>query len=165
MLADDSELPLVVYDIPYRTGVTIDRCTLLALAAHPKIAAVKDCGGDLGKTLATLSDGRLSVLAGEDLQFFSHLALGASGAICASAHLRTSHFVRLMRVMAEGHLVQARAIWNELIPMIEMLFAEPNPAPVKAALAAAGWVTNELRLPMQPASTLLAQRLASVAVE
>lgn len=165
MLADDSELPLVVYDIPFRTGVTIDRCTLLALAAHPKIAAVKDCGGDLGKTLATLSDGRLSVLAGEDLQFFSHLALGASGAICASAHLRTSHFVRLMRVMAEGHLVQARAIWNELIPMIEMLFAEPNPAPVKAALAAAGWVTNELRLPMQPASTLLAQRLASVAVE
>ena len=93
------------------------------------------------------------------------MALGASGAICASAHLRTSHFVRLMRVMAEGHLVQARAIWNELIPMIEMLFAEPNPAPVKAALAAAGWVTNELRLPMQPASALLAQRLASVAVE
>lgn len=159
-LADDSTLPVVVYDIPYRTGVTIARDTLLALAAHPRIAAVKDCGGDLGKTLSLLRDGRLAVLAGEDLQLFSHLAQGAAGAISASAHLHTARFVRLMQAIGEGRLAEARVLWHGLVPMIETLFAEPNPAPVKAALAAAGWIGDELRPPLQPASAALRQRLA-----
>lgn len=158
-LADDSALPLVVYDIPYRTGTTIDRDTLLALAAHPRIAAIKDCGGDLGKTQAMLADGRLAVLAGEDLQNFSHLALGVPGAISASAHLRTERFVGLMTAMAGGQLPEARQLWRELVPLIETLFSEPNPGPLKAALAAGGAMLDELRPPMQPASALVRQRL------
>lgn len=161
-LADDSTLPLLVYDIPYRTGTMIARETLLALAAHPRIQAVKDCGGDLGKTLALLADGRLSVLAGEDLQLFSHLALGAAGAISASAHLHTERFVRLGRALGDGRLDEARALWRSLVPTIELLFAEPNPGPLKAALAAAGGIADELRPPMQPATAALRQRLAGL---
>lgn len=161
-LADDSEVPLVVYDIPYRTGTSITRDTLLALAAHPNIAAVKDCGGDLGKSLALLADGRLAVLAGEDLQLFSHLALGAAGAISASAHVHTARFVQLMQAIGGGRLAEARALWVGLAPMIELLFAEPNPAGVKAALAASGLIGNELRAPMQRASDRLQQRLGSL---
>lgn len=156
-LADASVLPLVIYDIPYRTGVHISRDTLLALAAHPRIQAIKDCGGDLGKTLALLADGRLAVLAGEDLQLFSHLALGAAGAISASAHLRTRDFVQLMQDIEAGRLAAARRRWHDLTPLIEALFAEPNPAPLKAALAAQGLLANELRPPMQAA--VEAQRL------
>ncbi|WAC73463.1 4-hydroxy-tetrahydrodipicolinate synthase [Roseateles sp. SL47] len=163
-LADSGELPLVLYDIPYRTGVSVHRDTLLALAAHPRIRAIKDCGGDLGKTLAVLADGRLAVLAGEDLQLFSHLAQGAVGAIAASAHLQTARWVQLLKWVQQGHLREARALWAQLVPMIELLFSEPNPGPVKAALAQSGWMAHELRPPMQPVSEALAQRLRALAV-
>lgn len=161
-LADDSGLPLVVYDIPYRSGTTIDRETLLALAAHPRIVALKDCGGDLGKTLAVLADGRLAVLAGEDLQLFSHLALGAAGAITASAHVQTRRFVQLLSAIQDGRLAEARALWRPLAPLIEALFAEPNPAPLKAALAAEGWLIDEMRAPMQPATDAARHRLQAL---
>ena len=161
-LADASTLPLIVYDIPYRTGAVITRDTLLALAAHPNIRAIKDCGGDTGKTLALIADGRLEVLAGEDLQIFSLLAQGGAGAIAASAHIRTPHFVALCRALAAGDLPAARTIWRGLVPLIEALFAEPNPGPLKALLAAQGRLQNELRAPMAPASAELAERLRAL---
>lgn len=159
-LADASALPLIVYDIPYRTGATLARETLLALAAHPHIRAVKDCGGDSGKTLALLADGRLEVLAGEDLQIFGHLAQGAVGAIAASAHLRSADFVQTMQALQAGRLDDARQRWLRLVPLIEAAFAEPNPAAIKAWLAQEGRMANELRAPMTAASPALAQRLA-----
>ncbi|MCK6423458.1 MAG: 4-hydroxy-tetrahydrodipicolinate synthase [Burkholderiaceae bacterium] len=158
-LADASGLPLIVYDIPYRTGATLARETLLALAAHPHIRAVKDCGGDSGKTLALLADGRLEVLAGEDLQIFSHLAQGAVGAIAASAHLCTAYFVQMMQALQAGRLDEARQRWLKLVPLVEAAFAEPNPAAIKAWLAQEGRMANELRAPMAVASAALAQRL------
>jgi 4-hydroxy-tetrahydrodipicolinate synthase len=161
-LADASSLPLIVYDIPYRTGAVIQRDTLLALAAHPNIRAVKDCGGDAGKTLALLADGRLDMLAGEDLQIFSLLAQGGAGAIAASAHVQTARFVALHRALAQGNLSQAQALWRDLVPLIEALFAEPNPGPLKALLAAQGRMRNELRAPMAPASAAWAERLLAL---
>ena len=151
-LADAATVPLIVYDIPYRTGATIQRDTLLALAQHPRIAAVKDCGGDPAKTLAVLSQGQLQVLAGEDLQIFASVAQGAVGAIAASAHWGTTSFVRLLGLLREGDLPAARAQWHRLVPWIEMAFAEPNPAMIKAALARDGRIRNELRLPMTRAT-------------
>jgi 4-hydroxy-tetrahydrodipicolinate synthase len=90
-LADISTVPLIVYDIPYRTGARLDLATLLTLAGHPNIHAIKDCAGSLETTLALILDGRLSVLAGEDLNMFSTLCLGGHGAIaCARGRLRCS---------------------------------------------------------------------------
>ena len=137
-IADASSVPVLVYDIPYRTGVTIARDTLLALAAHPRIRGIKDCGGDMAKTRAVIADGRLQVLTGEDHQIFATMAEGGVGAIAASGNVQTRRFVRLVRLMAENRLAEARAEWQALQPLVEMLFAEPNPGPVKALLAHAG---------------------------
>ena len=150
-IADASAAPLIVYDIPRRTGVTIDLKTLLQLAEHPNIRAVKDCGQDPAKTHALIADGRLAVLAGDDLQIFSTVALGGAGAIAASAHMHTERFVEVIRLLRHGSLNEARAVWMPLVPVIEAMFAEPNPASIKAALAREGWIANELRAPMMAA--------------
>lgn len=151
-LADAAHVPLMVYDIPYRTGVTIGLATLLALAGHPNIRAIKDCGGDAVKTRSLIADGRLQVLAGDDIQIFSTLAQGGAGAIAASAHLRTTEFSRVIKLLRQGQLAEARKVWAPLPQHIDTLFAEPNPASIKAALAAQGWIHNELRAPMTVAT-------------
>ena len=149
--AEASPAPLIVYDIPYRTGTTIDVSTMLQLAANPNIKAVKDCGGDAAKTQALIADGRLKVLAGEDLQLFATIAMGGTGAIAASAHLQTGQFVKVIALLEAGALLQARTVWMTLVPVIQAMFAEPNPACIKAALAQQGWIENELRAPMTAA--------------
>ncbi len=161
-IADTSHVPVIVYDIPYRTGATLHTETLLALAEHPRIQAIKDCGGDPSKTQALIADGRLAVLAGEDAQMFTTLALGGAGAIAASAHWQAGRFVELIAQVQAGQLAGARAAWQELQPWIGLCFAEPNPAPLKALLAREGWMRNELRAPMMAASPALVQRLQTV---
>lgn len=155
-VASATPLPLVAYDVPARTGVRIQPATLLALADHPQIRAVKDCSGDRAAAEAVLADGRLALLAGNDDELFDQLARGAAGAITASAHLATAAFVRLHRLMQAGALADARALWRRLQPLTVAAFAEPNPAPVKAALAGQGWIQDELRAPMWPASAATA---------
>jgi 4-hydroxy-tetrahydrodipicolinate synthase len=161
-LADASDKPVVLYDIPYRTGVRLELDTLLTLAAHPQIQAVKDCAGSLDTTLALIRDGRLQVLAGEDIAIFNTVCLGGSGAIAASAHLRPERFVALYRALTAARLDEGRRIFHDLVPLIQAAFAEPNPAPVKALLAAQGLIRNELRMPMTRASDVLAARLEAL---
>lgn len=158
-IAEASTVPLLIYDIPYRTGSEIALDTLLALAANPRIRAIKDCGGDMGKTRALIADGRLQVLAGEDAQMFGTVAEGGTGAIAASAHLQTTRFVEMLRLLGEGRLTEARAQWQPLLPLIEALFDEANPGPLKAALADEGWILDELRSPMTCPSSALRERL------
>jgi 4-hydroxy-tetrahydrodipicolinate synthase len=162
-IADASAAPVLVYDIPYRTGATIARETLLTLAEHPRIRGIKDCGGDMAKTRAVIADGRLQVLSGEDHQIFSTVAEGGVGAIAASGHVQTRRFVQVLRLLAESRLAEARAEWQVLQPLIEMLFAEPNPAPLKALLAHSGsMMSDELRSPMTRASDALRDRLVEL---
>ncbi|MFN9469883.1 4-hydroxy-tetrahydrodipicolinate synthase [Acidovorax sp.] len=161
-IADASTVPVVLYDIPYRTGAMLTTETLLALAAHPRIQAIKDCGGSTAKTQALIADGRLQVLTGEDAQIFHTLALGGAGAISASAQWQTPRFVELMDLLRGGDLPGARRAWQALQPWIEACFAEPNPAPLKAMLAHAGEVRNELRAPMMAASPALVERLRAL---
>jgi 4-hydroxy-tetrahydrodipicolinate synthase len=159
VIADAAPAPLVVYDIPARIGVRIELDTLLALAAHPRIVALKDCGGRVEQTEALIADGRLQVLCGNDNEWFASRCLGAAGAIAASAHIRTDLFVAFDRALAQGDLVRARELWRVLRPLTMGLFDEPSPAPVKALLAAQGECANELRAPLTAASQGLAERL------
>jgi 4-hydroxy-tetrahydrodipicolinate synthase len=119
----------------------------------------------MAKTQALIADGRLAVLTGEDAQIFSTMALGGAGTISASAHWQTERFVELVRLLEEGNLPQARTLWQGLLPWVQACFAEPNPAPLKAVLAQAGWMRNVLRAPMMPASEALAARLRGLMVE
>jgi len=159
-LADASRAPLVLYDIPYRTGTALDTDTLLALAEHENIAAIKDCGGSLDKTTALIAHGGLRVMAGEDLQALSTLCLGGSGIIAAAAHIRPDLFVALDRAVRAGQLDAARRLFHALAPAIRLVFAEPNPGPLKAWLARQGLLADELRAPMPRASAALAGQLA-----
>jgi len=161
-VADASPAPLVVYDIPARTGVRIELATLLALAAHPRIVALKDCGGRVEQTEGVIADGRLQVLCGNDSEWFSTRCLGGAGAIAASAHVRTDLFVAFDRALARGDLAAGRALWRQLKPLTTGLFEEPSPAPVKALLAARGECANELRAPMTAASPALTARLQAL---
>ncbi len=95
-VADASSVPIIVCSISYRTGVSFEQATLLNIVAH-EIVAIKDCGGNLGNTLALLASGLVDVLCGEDNQMFNALCLGATGAIAASAHLHPELFVQLHR--------------------------------------------------------------------
>lgn len=158
-VADAAPRPLVVYDIPSRTGVRIEPATLQALAGHPRIIAVKDCSGDRQAAEALLADDRLAWLAGNDDELFDQLARGARGAIVATAHLATADFVALHRAFAQNRLDTARSLWRRLAPLTRDAFAEPNPAPLKAALARQGWLANELRMPMRPAAAATAEAL------
>lgn len=159
-LADASAVPVILYDIPYRTGSKMELETIRALAGHPRIQALKDCGGDPVKTRALIADGQLQVLAGEDANIFTTVAAGGSGAIAAAAHLHTARFAEVVRRIRAGDVAGAEALWAPLPPLIEALFAEPNPGPLKALLARQGLLRDELRSPMTRASAALVERLA-----
>ena len=161
-VADASSVPLILYDIPYRTGVAFEQSTLLNIVAHERIVAIKDCGGNFSNTLALLDSGQVDVLCGEDNQIFNALCLGAKGAIAASAHVHPELFVQLHRQIRDNQLAEGRATFFRLLPLINSLFLEPNPAPVKTALALQGLIGDELRAPMQCSSESMTARLKGV---
>jgi 4-hydroxy-tetrahydrodipicolinate synthase len=161
-VADASRVPLILYDIPYRTGVTFEQATLLNITAHERIVAIKDCGGNLNSTLALLASGQVDVLCGEDNQIFNAFCLGAQGAIAASAHVHPELFVQLYQQVRDNQLADGRRTFFKLLPLIQSLFIEPNPAPVKTALALEGLIGDELRAPMQRSSETMVARLKSV---
>lgn len=147
-VAEHSRLPVILYDIPYRTGATLACETLLNITRHERIVAVKDCGGNPTNTLALLASGNAAVLAGEDAQIFTALCLGAQGAITAAAHIHPERFVTLYEQVLSQQWLAARATFFSLLPLIQTLFSEPNPAPVKTALALQGLIADELRAPL-----------------
>ncbi|PPA03901.1 4-hydroxy-tetrahydrodipicolinate synthase [Pseudomonas sp. MWU12-2312b] len=161
-VADASSVPLILYDIPYRTGVAFEQATLLNIVAHERIVAIKDCGGNFSNTLALLNSGQVDVLCGEDNQIFNALCLDAKGAIAASAHVHPELFVQLYQQIRDNRLADGRATFFRLLPLINSLFLEPNPAPVKTALALQGLIGDELRAPMQRSSESMTERLKGV---
>ncbi len=157
-LADASPLPVVLYDVPGRTGVTLGLDTLLTLAEHPKIRAIKDCGGDDEKTRALVAHGRLAVLAGDDARIFPTACVGGAGAIAAAGHLLPAHYAALIDTARAGRLDVARRLHHVLTPLSLALFAEPNPTVFKAMLARQGWMNAAVRAPHSAASAQAVER-------
>ena len=106
-----------------------------------------------------IDDNRLAVLTGEDQQILPVLCLGGAGAIAAAAHIRPDLYLRIEQMVTAGKLAEARCLFYRLLPLIRLLFEEPNPAPLKAALAMMGRIRDEVRMPLQPASAVLRERL------
>jgi 4-hydroxy-tetrahydrodipicolinate synthase len=155
-LSTATHVPLVVYNIPYRTGRTLTADTLHRLADLPSIIGFKHAVGSIDDTTITfMSEGRsdVSVLAGDDLYAGPLMALGARGAIMASANLATHVYAQLTQAWQEGSTEQARLLHNKLVPLTRALFAEPSPAVIKAVLAARGQIPSpHVRLPLLPAT-------------
>jgi 4-hydroxy-tetrahydrodipicolinate synthase len=158
-IVEAADLPLLVYNIPYRTGVNVELETLQALARDPRVAGIKECGGSMERMLRLVHETPLRVLSGDDGQNFAALCLGAHGTIAASAHVLPEWHVRLFEFVRDGQLAAARRIAVALQPIIRDLFAEPNPAPLKAWLALENWCEAGVRLPFLPASADLRARL------
>ena len=165
-LAEATDRPILIYNIPYRTGVNLANDTLFALAELPGIAGVKDSSGDVAQSLALLrrKPEGFSVLTGEDAYFYTILAHGGDGGILASAHLETETFLAVYERMAANDHHGARKLWSELESLIPLLFKEPNPMPVKHCLWRRGLIRSaECRLPMTRVSPALAHELEAIA--
>ena len=161
-ISQSTDRQIVIYNIPYRTGVNMTNETLLRLAELPNIVGVKDACGDIRQSLGLLAQKPegFSVLTGEDLFFYTTLAHGGDGGVLASAHMQTEAFVALWRLIQKNDHQGALALWRPLQGMIPLLFAEPNPGPVKFLLARAGLIASaQLRLPLTPISLTLQDRL------
>lgn len=147
-IAAATHLPIVLYNIPYRTGVSIELETLQVLAKNPQFAAIKECGGSIERLTRLIQETPLAVLTGEDDMVFIAACLGAAGAVAASAHIFLKQQQDVFHSVHCGDISLARSRYRQMLPMLRLLFSEPNPAPVKAALALRGQLTEELRLPM-----------------
>ncbi|MBV7537310.1 4-hydroxy-tetrahydrodipicolinate synthase [Duganella sp. sic0402] len=160
-IADSTGRPIVLYNVPARTGVCLELATARKLAQRPQFAAIKEAGGSLQQMMDLVQHTPLAVLCGDDPLLFPALCGGAHGAISASAHIRTDLYVQLFDLVCAQRLDEARALAAQLLPMMHLLFSEPNPAPLKALLSMQGLLHDELRLPMMPATTACKNLLAA----
>jgi 4-hydroxy-tetrahydrodipicolinate synthase len=154
-VAADSPVPLIVYNVPYRTAASLSGQALRDLARLPGIAGIKHAVGCIDQdTVLLMTDlpADFAVLGGDDVFASPLLALGAAGAILASAHLRTAEFAELVAAWHAGQLAQARELGGRLAPLSAALFAEPNPVVIKGVLYAQGKIPSPaVRLPLLPA--------------
>ena len=151
-LADAVTKPLILYNVPSRTGVNIEPATYARLADHPNIAGIKEANSDISKivTTAQLTHGRLDIYSGNDDQVIPILSVGGKGVISVLSNLLPKETSRMCHLYFEGKTAEAAALQFKYLPLIHALFSEVNPIPVKAAMHALGWCENFLRMPLTP---------------
>lgn len=161
-IAAETDLDIILYNIPYRTGVNIENETVFQLAEIPNIVAIKDASGDMKQSMSLLMNPPkdFSILTGEDALFYVTLALGGHGGILASAHIDTAKFVEVYNRMQNKDQTGAFEIWKELYEFVPLLFKEPNPTPIKYILNQLGLINSpEVRLPLVQISDSLKEKL------
>ncbi len=151
-IAQDVDLPLIVYNIPGRCGVNISNDTMLRLAEHKNIVAVKEATGNLPQAMELLSrkPDNFNVLSGDDNMTFPLIALGGNGVISVVSNLIPKQMVDFVSQALDGNTAEARKRHYELLPLFKGLFVETNPIPIKAAMSMKGLVREVYRLPMCP---------------
>ena len=156
-MADATDLPLFLYNVPTRTGVDLTLPLLEQLTEHPRILAIKEASGRIDRVAdirARFGD-RLPVYSGNDGDLLPTLALGGIGVISVLSNLLPQECVALYHAFTEGRVQEAAAHAVALTPLCRLLFTETNPAPIKSAMADCGLCRDELRLPMTAASPAL----------
>ena len=149
-VADASDLPVVLYNVPGRTGINLQVDTTLDLASHPRIVAIKEASGDLGQITEIIQrrPAGFSVLSGDDALTFAVIALGGEGLISVVSNATPRLMTELVAAARAGNLDRARAINTQLTPWMRAAFLESNPIPAKAALHMMGHIGPALRLPL-----------------
>src|ERR1035437_2486012 len=150
-VADEGDLPIIVYNVPGRTGVNVEAATLLRLAEHSRIVAVKEASGNMDQIATILCDrpADFSVLAGDDTWTMPMLALGGDGVICTCSNEIPGEMAEMCDAAFAGDWDTARRIHERWLPLMKANFAGgPNPAPVKAAMSMMGLLTDVLREPL-----------------
>ncbi len=151
-VADASELPVILYNVPGRTGCNLLPATVAALAEHPNIAAVKEASGNMAQVveLMSLCGGKIDVYSGEDALTVPMMAMGAKGTISVLSNVTPALAVSMANAALAGDYPTAAALQCKLLPLINALFSQVNPVPVKAAVSAMGFCQEYLRLPLTP---------------
>ncbi len=149
-IADASSVPLILYNVPSRTGINIEPETYLKLADHPMIKGIKEANGDISKIMKTfnLIGGKLDVYSGNDDQIIPIMAAGGLGVISVLSNIAPAQTVEMCNKFFAGDLKGANDMQLKYLPLINALFSEVNPIPVKAAMNKLGWCENYLRLPL-----------------
>ena len=149
-IADASTKPLILYNVPSRTGVGIEPATYAALADHPMIAAIKEANGNISKIMETaaLVGDKLDIYSGNDDQVTPILSVGGAGVISVLSNLMPRQTSEMCHRWFDGDIAGSLKMQLDYLPLINALFCEVNPIPVKAAMAAMGWCENYLRLPL-----------------
>lgn len=150
-IAESTELPIIIYNIPGRTGANMLPATMLTLQKQYKnIAGVKDSTSDISQMTAVLRDRRDDFIfySGDDHMFLPTLAIGGNGLIGVASHLCAPQFRQMMEAYDAGDVARAARIHRELAPLFSALFATTNPIPVKWAMAQLGWDVGECRSPL-----------------
>lgn len=167
-ISEATDLNIIIYNIPYRTGRNIENDTIHKLAELKNIVALKDSCGNIKQTTNLLINPpkNLSILTGEDALFYSTLTLGGDGGILASSHLHTKDFIDIYNAVKNNNHQLALEKWKSLYRFIPMLFEEPNPAPIKYCLKILGIIDSaEVRLPLTEITNNLKDRLNNVLLE
>ena len=151
-IADAADIPLVLYNVPSRTGVNIEPATYAALAEHPNIWAIKEAGGNISKIVETMTlvGDKLDVYSGNDDQIVPIIACGGKGVISVLSNPLPGETSKMCHMALEGDIPGAMELQKKYLALTNALFCEVNPIPVKAAMAAMGFCKNYLRLPLIP---------------
>jgi 4-hydroxy-tetrahydrodipicolinate synthase len=144
--------PIIVYNVPARTGLNITAVTLAKIAEHKNIAAIKEASGNMEQVIeiASLTHGGLDIYSGDDALTLPILSAGGAGLISVSANIAPNAFHILVKSFLAGEIEKARELQLRLYPLIKTLFLEVNPIPVKTATAVLGLTDGSLRLPLTP---------------
>lgn len=151
-VADASTKPCILYNVPSRTGCNIQPATVAALADHPRIVAIKEASGDLSQIakVASLCGDKIDIYSGNDDQIVPVMSLGGKGVISVLSNVMPEETVAMCNHCLSGNYPAAADLQLKLLSLIDALFCEVNPIPVKAAMAAMGYCENTLRLPLTP---------------
>ena len=169
-IADAATKPIILYNVPSRTGVAIEPATYTALAQHPNIAAIKEANGNISKIMETaaLVGDKLDIYSGNDDQIVPIMACGGKGVISVLSNVAPKETSLLCRKMFDGDYAGALEMQKQYLPLINALFSEVNPIPVKAAMAAMGFCEDYLRLPLvsmeEGHKAILLQRMREVGI-
>ena len=151
-IAAVTQKPIIVYNVPSRTGIGIEPETYLKIADIENIVAIKEANGDISKIVKTLSllDGKIEMLSGNDDQIVPIMSLGGTGVISVLSNVAPKKTVQMAKLCLEGNFKEAAKLQLELTPLVNALFMEVNPIPVKYAMSQLGFCENKLRLPLTP---------------
>lgn len=166
-VADATDLPIILYNVPSRTGVNITPATYRELAKHPNIVAAKEASGNISQIaqIAQACGDELDLYSGNDDQIVPLLSLGAKGVISVLSNIMPRETHDICRLFFEGKIAESRALQLKLLPLINALFSDVNPIPVKEAMNMMGWECGECRLPLVSMQPQAREHLRSLMLE
>ena len=160
-IADASTVPLILYNVPGRTGCNIQPATVEKLAAHPNIAAIKEASGNMAQAVELFArcGDKIDIYSGEDGINVPVMAMGGAGTISVLSNVVPKETAAMMEACLQGDFTTAASWQCKLLPLIKALFSEVNPIPAKAAVSAMGYWEENLRLPLTPMEPATREKL------